>query len=310
MSLESASNQSSKWLDHELELLLTWWESNYESTISAKTQPAIWTAQVREAGLSTKTTRQIKTKWITWIRSYKITRKKALKNGWESSSDTTPEVNAALERKCPRYWRLHSLINNTVVIQPSDSHDSKKQESRETLIVKNIPTDTLDKEIFVNSDENSLHSITQSPAYVVPETLCFSSPSASLASVSQSIKDWTPPSLLNEGSQAELKRVKSNFEDNNSEDDKHIPRKMTAKPTSIWVTLIYQAEQRYHIEMAKLRYAKSSDEHKARHEITMKKLEMEEAQRQRAHELVVMNKKIELENIKLELYQKRGNVIQ
>lgn len=88
--------------------------------------------------------------------------KKALTKNFEFIANPLCKL-AALERKCPRYWRLHSLINNTVVIQPSDSHDSKKQESRETSIVKNIPTDTLDKEIFVNSDENSLHSSTVYP---------------------------------------------------------------------------------------------------------------------------------------------------
>lgn len=78
-----------KWSDDELEQLLSWWEANYETTLSENVKPATWTSQVREAGLSTRTCPQIKQKWHNWTFSYKKARKIALKSCWENSSEVS-----------------------------------------------------------------------------------------------------------------------------------------------------------------------------------------------------------------------------
>lgn len=119
----------------------------------------------------------------------------------------------------------------------------------------------------------------------------------------------TPREIDNQGSaaSADIKRIESSFGGDNIDENKHMPVKWNAKTTNIWVALIYEADQRRHIEEAKLNYAKSRDDKKAQHEIALRKLDMDEAQRQREHELEIMNKKIQLENIKLEFIRNGGN---
>ncbi|RKF60855.1 hypothetical protein OnM2_047018 [Erysiphe neolycopersici] len=299
-----------QWSDDELEQLLSWWEAYYETTLSHNVKPARWATQVREAGLSTKTCPQIKQKWINWTtHSYKKARNIASKSNWEKSSDASFDGAARLDRICPRFWRLHSLLSNTVPNRPPSEKNSEKQESNEASRADQAPTVVLDQECIVNSDEIRLPSTSQSPVPSLSGSLL--SPRVSSDTITAPTSGRSTPRQIDNqrstASSAEIRSIESSFGVDNIEDNKHMPVKWSAKTTNIWAALIYEADQRRHIEEAKLIYAKSRDEKKARHELALKKLDMDEAQRQREHEVKIMNKKIELENIKLESIRNGGN---
>ncbi|POS85166.1 hypothetical protein EPUL_003741 [Erysiphe pulchra] len=298
-----------KWSDDELEQLLSWWEANYETIVTENVKPATWTAQIREAGLSTRTCPQIKQKWHNWTYSYKKAQKIALRSCWENSSDASLAGTALLDRKCPRYWRLHSLLGSTVPTGPPSEKISEKQESNEALGTDRAPTVILNENGIVDSEEICPPSTSQSPAPSLLGSL-LSPPLVSSVTITAPTSGRSTPRQVDSqrsvGS-AEIRNIESRLGGDSINDQKHIPVKWSSKTTNIWFALIYEADQRRHIEEAKLKYAKSRDDKKARHEIALKKLDMDEAERQRKHELEIMNKEIELQNIKLELIRRGEN---